>query len=58
MHGHLSKVRHIQDQLRAFEARDRNVAESNFTRVNSWSMVQIALMLIVGFIQVSLTLYK
>ncbi|KAJ9579433.1 hypothetical protein L9F63_024457 [Diploptera punctata] len=50
--SHLAKVRHIQDTLRAFEARDRNIAESNFVRVNYWSIVQICVMLIVGLIQV------
>lgn len=48
----LIKVRHIQDTLRAFEARDRNVAESNYVRVNSWSIIQICVMLLVGLIQV------
>ena len=49
---HLVKVRHIQDTLRAFEARDRNVAESNYVRVNYWSIIQIGVMLFVGLIQV------
>jgi protein ERP2 len=49
---HLTKVRHIQDTLRAFEARDRNVAESNYVRVNYWSIIQIGVMLLVGLIQV------
>lgn len=48
----LMKVRHIQDTLRAFEARDRNVAESNYVRVNYWSVIQIGVMLLVGLIQV------
>ncbi|XP_066997273.1 transmembrane emp24 domain-containing protein 5 [Anabrus simplex] len=52
VHGHLSKVRHLQDTLRAFEARDRNIAEGNFVRVNSWSIIQIVVMLVVGLIQV------
>jgi len=49
---HLVKVRHIQDTLRAFEARDRNVAEGNYVRVNYWSIIQIGVMLLVGLIQV------
>lgn len=49
---HLVKIRHIQDSLRAFEARDRNIAETNFVRVNYWSMIQITVMLLVGFVQV------
>lgn len=44
----------MQEQVRAWEARDRNIAESNFARVNHWSMLQIAVMLIVGVIQVSM----
>lgn len=53
VHSQLSKVRHLQDQLRAFEARDRNIAESNFSRVNSWSLVYIILLILVGLIQVN-----
>jgi protein ERP2 len=49
---HLVKIRHIQDNLRAFEARDRNIAEGNFIRVNYWSIMQIVVMLVVGLIQV------
>ncbi|KAG8226702.1 hypothetical protein J437_LFUL005518, partial [Ladona fulva] len=48
---HLNKIRHLQDQQRAFEARDRNIAESNFTRVNVWSFFQIVVMGCVGFLQ-------
>ncbi|XP_069694045.1 transmembrane emp24 domain-containing protein 5 [Periplaneta americana] len=48
----LVKIRHLQDTLRAFEARDRNTAEGNFVRVNYWSMVQIAIMIVVGLVQV------
>lgn len=50
--GHLNKIRHLQDTVRAFEARDRNIAESNFYRVNSWSIIQIVIMLLVGIVQV------
>ncbi|XP_021916427.1 transmembrane emp24 domain-containing protein 5-like isoform X2 [Zootermopsis nevadensis] len=52
VHTHLVKIRHVQDTLRAFEARDRNIAEGNFIRVNYWSMIQIVVMLFVGLIQV------
>ncbi|PKK28022.1 transmembrane p24 trafficking protein 5, partial [Columba livia] len=37
----LSKSVQIQTLLRAFEARDRNIQESNFDRVNFWSMVNL-----------------
>ncbi|XP_046406127.1 transmembrane emp24 domain-containing protein 5-like [Ischnura elegans] len=50
--AHLTKIRHLQDQQRAFEARDRNIAESNFTRVNLWSFAQILVMIFVGIMQV------
>lgn len=50
--SNLNRARHMQDQLQAFESRDRNIQEHNFSRVNTWSMVQIALMVMVGLIQV------
>lgn len=49
---HLSKARQVQDLLKSFEARDRNIAEENYFRVNVWSMFQIFLMIAVGSIQV------
>lgn len=48
----LTKVQHLQDLIRSFEARDRNVAEENFYKVNIWSIFQIFIMGFVGFIQV------
>lgn len=50
--AHLAKARQTQDLLKSFEARDRNVAEANFFRVNAWSVFQILMMLIVGGLQV------
>ena len=50
--GQLTKAQQYQDQLRAFEARDRNTVESNFSRVNFWSIVHIAGLVVTGFIQV------
>lgn len=38
--------------LKAFEARDRNIQESNFDRVNFWSMVNLAVMVVVSAVQV------
>lgn len=52
--GHLSKSRFMQDQLRAFEARDRNVQENNFQKVAYWSMLNITVMCVTGFIQIIL----
>ncbi|KAH8258907.1 hypothetical protein KR038_003121, partial [Drosophila bunnanda] len=48
----LNKARQLQDVLRSHEARDRNLAESNFQKVNQWSMLQISAMIGVGLIQV------
>lgn len=48
----LSKSIQIQTLLRAFEARDRNIQESNFNRVNFWSMVNLAIMVVVSAVQV------
>lgn len=48
----VSKSVHIQTLLRAFEARDRNIQESNFDRVNFWSMVNLVVMVVVSAIQV------
>ncbi|KAJ6639689.1 Transmembrane emp24 domain-containing protein 5 [Pseudolycoriella hygida] len=49
---YLSKARQTQDILKSFEARDRNIAEENYFRVNAWSICQILLMLGVGSVQV------
>ena len=48
----LLQSRHVQDQLRVFEARDRSVAETNFELVFNWSLMQIVVMIGVGIIQV------
>ncbi|KAF5289471.1 hypothetical protein FQR65_LT11844 [Abscondita terminalis] len=50
--GHLSKARLLQDVFKSFEARDRNVVEENYFKVNTFSMVQLAIMIIVGIVQV------
>ncbi|GAB0099356.1 Transmembrane emp24 domain-containing protein [Sergentomyia squamirostris] len=51
---HLTRARQLQDLLRSFEARDRNVAEENYFKVNAWSFFQVAAMLAVGTLQVIL----
>ena len=43
-----------QDQIRANEYRDRSIAEHNFERVNFWSVLQLLVMVIAGFVQVML----
>lgn len=50
----LGKSMQIQTLLRAFEARDRNIQESNFDRVNFWSIVNLGLMMLVSAVQVYL----
>uniref|UniRef100_A0A8C8S385 Transmembrane p24 trafficking protein 5 n=1 Tax=Pelusios castaneus TaxID=367368 RepID=A0A8C8S385_9SAUR len=48
----LSKSLQIQTMLRAFEARDRNIQESNFNRVNFWSLFNLGVMVVVSAVQV------
>lgn len=50
--GKLTRAQEFQDQLRTFEARDRNTAEGNFTRVNFWSAVHVVTLIITGIVQV------
>lgn len=50
----LGKSVQIQTVLRAFEARDRNLQESNFDRVNFWSVINLFVMMLVSAIQVYL----
>lgn len=50
--NHLTKARHLQDMIKSSEARDRNVAEENYFKVNTFSMVQILIMVGVALIQV------
>lgn len=44
----------IQTLLRAFEARDRNIQESNFDTVNFWSIINLVVMMLVSAVQVYL----
>ncbi|CAG0922044.1 unnamed protein product [Notodromas monacha] len=54
--ANLARARSHQETIRTHEARDRNIAENNYNRVNSWSVFQLLLMLLVGTVQVSLWL--
>ncbi|XP_060562614.1 transmembrane emp24 domain-containing protein 1-like [Ruditapes philippinarum] len=54
MGQNLDKSRNLQTVLKMFEARDRNIVESNFDRVNFLSCVQLFIMLSVGLVQVFL----
>ena len=47
-----AKSLQLQALLRAFEAKDRNVAERNYKRINFWSVVNVIVMIGVFFIQV------
>jgi len=47
-----AKTLQHQALLRAFEAKDRNIAERNLKRINFWSIVNIVVMLSVLGIQV------
>ncbi|XP_035795982.1 transmembrane emp24 domain-containing protein 5-like [Anopheles albimanus] len=50
--NNLTKARQLQDMLRSHEARDRNIAEENYFKVNVWSFFQILVMIAVGVLQV------
>ncbi|XP_062306625.1 transmembrane emp24 domain-containing protein 5 [Osmerus eperlanus] len=50
----LGKSLQIQTVLRAFEARDRNLQESNYNRVNMWSCTSLAVIVLVSGVQVYL----
>lgn len=59
MHDYIHKIsvnlmrsRQSQDYIRIHEARDRKLAESNFTLVNNWSCAQLIAMILVGLLQV------
>ncbi|OCT82851.1 transmembrane emp24 domain-containing protein 5 [Xenopus laevis] len=50
--GRLTKSGQIQTLLKAFEARDRNLQESNYDRVNFWSIFNLMVMVVVSGLQV------
>ncbi|NXW55429.1 TMED1 protein, partial [Eurystomus gularis] len=54
MRSRLERSIQMQTLLRAFEARDRNLQESNLGRVNFWSAVNLAVLVVVAFLQVYL----
>lgn len=49
---HITKARQLQDFIKSYESKDRNVAEKNFHMVNFWSIFQIIAMLCLGSLQV------
>ncbi|XP_010174283.2 transmembrane emp24 domain-containing protein 1, partial [Antrostomus carolinensis] len=52
MRNRLERSIQMQTLLRAFEARDRNLQENNLGRVNFWSAVNLAVLVVVAFLQV------
>ena len=50
----MAKTSQIQNLLRAFEAKDRNLIEANRQRVDTWSMIHLATMVGTAFLQVYL----
>lgn len=52
MKTRLERSIQMQTLLRAFEARDRNLQESNLGRVNFWSAVNLGVLVVVAFLQV------
>ncbi|KAF7286216.1 hypothetical protein GWI33_006904 [Rhynchophorus ferrugineus] len=47
----LNKAKHLQDMIKSTEARDRNVAEEAFFRVNVYSILILVVMILVSFVQ-------
>ncbi|XP_078541203.1 transmembrane emp24 domain-containing protein 1 [Lissotriton helveticus] len=52
MKSRLEKSMQMQTVLRAFEARDRNLQDSNLDRVNFWSAVNLFVLVMVAVVQV------
>ncbi|XP_057566306.1 transmembrane emp24 domain-containing protein 1 isoform X1 [Hippopotamus amphibius kiboko] len=52
MRTRLERSIQVLTLLRAFEARDRNLQEGNLERVNFWSAVNVAVLLLVAVLQV------
>ena len=48
----ITKSKHLQEQIRAHEFRDRSIAERNFERINFWSLIQVVVMIVAGLSQV------
>lgn len=50
--SNLARARILQEMIKSSEARDRNIGEENYFKVNTFSWIQIIVMLLVGFVQV------
>jgi protein ERP2 len=51
--SHITKARMVQDAISAHEARDRNIAENNYTRINNFSCISVIIMVTTAIVQVS-----
>ena len=47
-----AKTVQLQSLLRVFEAKDRNIVERNFYRINLWSVINMVVMASVFILQV------
>ena len=54
MKMNMVKTGQIQNLLRAFEAKDRNLIEANQQRVDSWSMIHLSVMVSTAVLQMYL----
>lgn len=52
IHKHLYTISTYQDHLRAREARHRHTVENNMHRVNTWSIIHLCAILLIGSLQV------
>mmetsp|Transcript_96576 Transcript_96576/g.133927 ORF Transcript_96576/g.133927 Transcript_96576/m.133927 type:complete len:226 (-) Transcript_96576:36-713(-) len=52
IHNHLRTISFLQDHIRAREARHRKTAESNNERVQTWSIIECLVVILVGFLQI------
>jgi len=50
----LEKAQRVQAIFRVYENIDRNIMEGNYEKVNTWSMINILVMVVVGVVQVVL----
>merc|ERR1712178_244182 len=54
MKMNMVKTSQIQNLLRAFEAKDRNLIEANRQRVDSWSIIHLTVMVSTTILQIYL----
>jgi len=54
IHKRIETIGHLQTTIRSVESRDRHIAERNYEKVNFWSMINLAVMVLVLVLQVFL----